>query len=182
MTPRSTPTLDGLVVRRLALTDAHAWAEFAVLPEVLQFTSTQASSAADLVPMIERALADDPNAPHLFGAWAAADGALLATFGFHTVSSLNRSAEVTYTVQPAHWGRGLATRLCAAAVDWAFHDRGWVRVQATVLEPHVASQRVLQKCGFEFEGRMRNFRVVRGVPRDYLLFSIVPAAADAPGR
>jgi len=64
-----------------------------------------------------------------------------------------------------------------AARQWAFEQRGWVRVQATTLPEHAASQRVLLKCGFEVEGRLRNFRIVRGEPRDYLLYARVPDKA-----
>lgn len=170
------PAIAGCVVGRMSLADADEWAAFAVLPEVQRYTSTVVTGASDLVPMVERSLSDDPNAPPLFTVREPATGELVATFGFHTVSALNRTAELTYVVAPRHWGRGIATRICRGAVDWAFEARGWVRVQATTLEDHVASQRVLRKCGFELEGRMRNFRIVRGAPRDYLLFAAVPAA------
>jgi RimJ/RimL family protein N-acetyltransferase len=159
----------------MVLADAAEWAEYAVLPEVTRFTSSVAESVADLAPMIERTQSGDANAPVLFSVRDARSGQLVASVGFHTVSTLNRTAEVTYTVRPEHWGQGVATAACAAAVRWAFAHRGWVRVQATTLEPHVASQRVLLKCGFEFEGRLRNFRIVRGEPRDYLLYACVPA-------
>jgi len=169
------PQLPGYHIAPMVPADALAWAEYALLPEVTRFTSSSAQSAADIVPMIERTLAADPNAPVLF---AVRDGAgrFVASVGFHTVSALNRSAEVTYTVHPAHWGQGLATQLCDAAVRWGFAQRGWVRIQATTLEEHAASQRVLLKCGFALEGRLRNFRIVRGTPRDYLLYARIPEA------
>ncbi len=179
----SLPAVPGHVVRRIALDDADEWATFALLPEMQQFTSTHATSAADLRPIIERTLSDAPDAPHLFAVRDATTHELEATVGFHTISSLNRTAELTYMVRPQQWGRGLATALGKAAVAWGFGERGWVRVQATVLEPNKGSIRVLQKCGFALEGRLRNFRLVRGTPRDFLLFARVPAepADNAPG-
>jgi len=158
----------------MAISDAQEWAAYVVLPEVKQFTSTVAQSAADLIPMIERTLSGDPNAPVLFSVREARSGQFVASVGFHTVSSLNRTAEVTYTVRPALWGRGLATLACAAAVRWAFEYKRWVRVQATTLEEHLASQRVLLKCGFKLEGKLHNFRIVRGQPRDFLLYASIP--------
>jgi len=179
--PAWLPVVDGHVVRRLALTDADDWAAFALLPEMQRFTSANAASRADLQAMIERTVADAdapdrPDAPILFTVRNALTRELEATFGFHTVSARNRTAELTYMVRPEQWGRGLATALGEAAVRWAFDERAWVRVQATVLERNVASIRVLQKCGFAFEGRLRNFRIVQGAPRDFMLFSRVPAA------
>lgn len=168
------PLLDGFAITPMRVADAEDWAAYAVRPEVLQYTSSTASSAADLVPMIERSLAAGADAPVLFAVRDAASGRFVASVGFHTISSLNRTAEVTYTVHPERWGQGLATGLCEAAVKWGFSHRGWVRVQATTLPEHLASQRVLRKCGFEEEGRLRNFRLVRGTPRDYLLYARVP--------
>lgn len=163
----------------MSLADADDWAKYAVLPEVQQYTSATVTNASDLVPMIQRSLAEDPNSPILFAVREPVSGQLVATVGFHTVSSLNRTAEITYDVHPKRWGQGLATLVCDGALRWAFQARGWVRVQGTTLEPHVASQRVLQKCGFQLEGRLRNFRIVRGEPRDYLLFATVPACRAA---
>ena len=70
----------------------------------------------------------------------------------------------------------MATALCVAAVQWGFSAKSWARIQATTLESNLASRRVLDKAGFAFKGRLRNFRMVRGAPRDYLLFSVTPPA------
>ena len=180
MLAASVPEVPGHVVSRIALADADDWASFAVLAEVQEHTSSSVASAADLLPMIERSLSSDPNAPVLFAVREHLSGLLVAVAGFHTVSDLNKTAEVTYVVRPERWSQGVATAVCQAAVRWAFQVRGWVRVQATTLEPNRASQRVLQKCGFALEGRLRNLRMVRGQPKDYLLFSRVPARS--PGE
>jgi RimJ/RimL family protein N-acetyltransferase len=178
MLASSVPEIPGHAVSRITLSDADDWASFALLAQMQEHTSTSVSSVADLVPMIERSLSADPNAPILFAVRELTTGLLVGTVGFHTVSSLNKTAEVTYQVRPQCWGGGLATAMCNAAVHWAFQECGWVRVQGTTLEPHIASQRVLQKCGFDLEGRLRNFRMVRGQPRDYLLFSRVPMRTE----
>lgn len=170
------PHLPGYLLAPMVPADAPEWAEYVVLPEVKRLTSSTAESAADLLPMIERSCSADPNAPLLFAVREAASGRFVSAVGFHTVSALNRSAEVTYDVRPEHWGRGLATALCEAAVAWAFAEKGWVRIQAATLVEHVASQHVLAKCGFAYEGRLRSFRIVRGEPRDYLMFARLPPA------
>ena len=170
----SAPVIPGYSVQPMVISDAEDWAAFAILPEVTRLTSTVARSAADIAPMIERSLSGDPNAPVLFSVREPASGELVASIGFHTVSARDRTAEITYTVRPERWGKGLATAACEAALRWAFLHKQWVRVQATTLEEHVASQRVLLKCGFGFEGMLRNFRIVRGEPRNYLLYACIP--------
>jgi RimJ/RimL family protein N-acetyltransferase len=81
---------------------------------------------------------------------------------------------VAFDFNPSVWGRGFATACCNAVVHWGFSQQGYVRVQATALESNLASVRVLEKCGFALEGRVRNFRLVRGVPRDFWLYAKVP--------
>ena len=79
-------------------------------------------------------------------------------------------------------GKGIASACCLAAVEWGFTVREWVRIQGTAQEQNLASQAVLRKCGFAYEGKLRNFRIVRGVPSDYLVFSAIPGdrPANAP--
>lgn len=109
--PASHPDVHGHVVRRLALSDAADWAAFALLPEMQQFTSANAEGPANLLPVIERTLSEEADAPVLFAVRDPLTLELEATFGFHTVSSRNRTAELTYMVRPQQWGRGLATAL-----------------------------------------------------------------------
>jgi [ribosomal protein S5]-alanine N-acetyltransferase len=171
------PSLAGYTVAPVTPADAQEWTAYATLPEVTRYTSSSVGGVADVLAIVERTRSGDANAPIHFALRTPA-GELAGTVGFHTISSLNRTAEVTYDVHPRHWGRGLATAACRAAVRWGFAERGWVRVQATTLVPHVASQRVLQKCGFAFEGRLRHYRLVRGVPSDYLLYARLAGDPD----
>jgi ribosomal-protein-alanine N-acetyltransferase len=169
--------------RPLERADAPAWLAYAALAQVRQHTSSTVETLADLLPIIERCNSDLPSSPIHFAVCTAAQRRLVATIGFHTVSPLNRSAEITYDVHPSHWGQGLGSACCQAAVAWGFERAGFVRIQATTLESNLASQRVLNKCGFAFEGKLRNYRVVRGLPRDFLLYSVVPdlGGHDATG-
>jgi [ribosomal protein S5]-alanine N-acetyltransferase len=164
------PPMPGWSVAAVGLADAEDWTAYAVLPEVMRHTSSSVRGVADVLAIIQRTLSGEPGAPAHFTLRTPA-GRLAGTVGFHTISPLNRTAEVTYDVHPGFWGQGLATAACAEAVRWGFEQRGWLRIQATTLEPHLASQRVLAKCGFAYEGRLRHYRLVRGEPRDYLLFA-----------
>lgn len=169
------PDLPGFDVRPLRLGDAQAWADYVCLPEVMQHTSSTAQSVDDVMPIILRCLQGTPESPIRFGLWPAGEDQLVGTVGFHTISALNATAEITYDLTPAWWGRGLATAACDAATRWGFSARGWHRIQATTLLANVASQRVLAKCGYQREGLLRNFRMVRGQPADYWMFATVPA-------
>ena len=177
MRPASNPVVGDPVfhIRALELTDADAWFEFAPLPEVKEHSSSTVTGVDDLHTMIERSHSTDPNSPVLFAICSTTDESLLGTIGFHTVSALNCTAEISYEFRPDCWGRGLATACCEAVVAWGFSQAGYVRIQGTVLDSNAASARVLRKCGFELEGRLRSYRMVRGMSRDYWLYAHVVA-------
>lgn len=65
--------------------------------------------------------------------------------------------EVGYNLLPEYWKRGYATEILSAIVKWAFQDRQYERLEALALECNTASCKVLEKCGFQKEGVLRNF-------------------------
>jgi len=173
------PQVPGFTVRRIQLEDAAAWASYACLPEVKEHTSSTATTVEDVSAIVQRMLAGEPASPVHFVLAPQGSQTLVATVGFHTISALNATAEITYDVAPSHWGRGIATAACRAATLWGFEAKGWHRVQATTVLPNVRSQRVLEHCGFKREGLVRNFRLVRGKPSDYWLYSIIPGEVSS---
>lgn len=64
----------------------------------------------------------------------------------------NGSAEIGYGVQPEYEGCGYATEAVAAAVGWALRQPGVNCVTAETDRDNLASQRVLEKCGFVTTG------------------------------
>jgi RimJ/RimL family protein N-acetyltransferase len=58
-------------------------------------------------------------------------------------------------------------------VDYLFLSKDIARIQAIVQVRNVASQRGLEKAGFQREGTMRDESFDRGEWRDYYLYSIL---------
>ena len=56
--------------------------------------------------------------------------------------------EIAYFFHPSVWGRGLATELVRAALDYAFDTVALREVFAFTRPANAASRRVLEKCGF----------------------------------
>ena len=81
-----------------------------------------------------------------------------------------RSANLGYWVDAGRNGRGLATRAVGAVAEHAFGLLRLHRLEAGTLVDNVASQRVLEKNGFELIGLARNYLHIGGDWRDHLLF------------
>ena len=81
-----------------------------------------------------------------------------------------QSAIVSYWVDEAHNGRGLCTEALGEVVELAFGELALHRLEAGTLPDNVASQRVLEKNGFERYGLARRYLLIGGEWRDHILF------------
>jgi ribosomal-protein-alanine N-acetyltransferase len=88
----------------------------------------------------------------------------------YVIRGASQSATVGYWVDRARNGRGLASAAVAEVVELAATDFGLHRLQAPVRVDNLASQRVLEKNGFERIGVARSFLHVGGEWRDHVLF------------
>jgi len=173
------PEIEGgdLRLRPIEHSDVAAWYAYLRLPHVLEHTSWNLASAEEL-----RLLVDEYSSPAssnlCFAIESAVESRLIGAISFHSVSPIHRSAEIAFNLNPGYWARGIATRCCNAVADWGFSDQGYARIQAAALDTNLASIRVIEKCGFLREGKLRNLRLVRGQPRDFWMYSRV---ADKAG-
>jgi [ribosomal protein S5]-alanine N-acetyltransferase len=84
------------------------------------------------------------------------DGAIVGGIGLELQPDVYaHSAELSYWIAEPYWGRGVATRAVAALTDHAFWQLRLTRLYARVFEGNTASIRVLEKCAYELEGRLR---------------------------
>lgn len=163
--------IEGIALRQIEAGDCEAWFDYLRLPEVFERTSWNLRSVDDLRATLESCLGDGPMSQMRMAVVDESAGRLVGTIGLHTVSEVNRSAEIAYDFAPTHWGRGLATRLCGTVMSWSFDTLNLHRLQATVLVGNQRSERVLARCGFRQEGILRGYRMVRGYPGDFKMFS-----------
>ena len=108
------------------------------------------------------------------------DAAVVGGIGLHPGHDVHRlSAELGYWIGRRYWGRGILSRIVPAFVPLVARELGMKRVYAYVYETNPASARVLEKSGFELEGRLRRSVVKRGEVLDQLLFAWLPPEPGA---
>jgi len=83
------------------------------------------------------------------------------------------TAELGYWLAEAYWGNGIMTSAVMAITDMAFEQFGLNRVYAEPYISNHASARVLEKAGFQLEGRLRANVIKNGQVLDQLLYSKV---------
>ena len=92
---------------------------------------------------------------HGFGMWLLRDretGDVLGRGGLqYTYTAGLHEVEAGWAIVPERWGQGLATELAGACVEVAFEQLDLLQIVAFTLPDNVASRRVMEKAGFEYE-------------------------------
>jgi len=83
-------------------------------------------------------------------------------------------AEMGYVLASEHWGKGIVTKAVRMAAGSVFREmEGLERVEALVDVENVGSQRVLEKAGFNKDGVMRKYSILKGRTRDMVMYSLL---------
>jgi ribosomal-protein-alanine N-acetyltransferase len=85
----------------------------------------------------------------------------------------HRSGELGYALRKDRWRRGYAREASQLMIAFGFEKLGLHRIQAACGPDNLASQAMLERLGFEYEGRMRDHVFTNGGWRDSLLYSVV---------
>jgi len=103
-------------------------------------------------------------------------GGIGAAIGDASLEGSKHCAEIGYWLGESFWGRGIMAEAVAAFSEWAFNELPLVRLHAVVYARNPASARILEKAGYELEGRMRARYFRDGEYIDGLLYAKVRLA------
>lgn len=85
----------------------------------------------------------------------------------------NNRAVVGYNLLPEYWGKGYATEITKALVQYLFTERNAARIEALVQEENIGSRKVLEKSGFIKEGLLRNFAFINGIYKNVCYYGLI---------
>ncbi|HJU09687.1 MAG TPA: GNAT family protein [Candidatus Binataceae bacterium] len=99
-------------------------------------------------------------------------GESIGSIGYRLLDDVNcKTAVIGYWLGEPFWGRGIATSALNQATDNAFQLLSLERIEATVFDWNPASARVLEKAGYQLEGRLRHSIFKDGHLADSLLYA-----------
>ena len=125
-------------------------------------------TTADAEDWIRKASSDDP----MISFAIEVDGQAVGGIGLVPQTDIfRRSAEIGYWLGEAYWGRGIVSEAVGAFTEWAFANFDLCRIYAGVFEWNPSSARVLEKAGFEFEGRMKKAVIKEDRTGDELIYA-----------
>ena len=95
---------------------------------------------------------------------------LVGAIRFNYFDKKSRFGEVGYELHPEFWGRGLMTEALRAVVVCGHQAFRLNRLEAWTLPGNGASDRVLEKAGFRYEGTLRQRARFKGAYHDFRMF------------
>ncbi len=102
------------------------------------------------------------------------DEQLIGGLGFDELSiGKSHRAEIGYWLAKPLWGRGIMTAVVTRVCQYAFEEWGLVKITAYVFAGNRASARVLEKCGFDLEGRLKKHFRKENVLLDANLYALL---------
>ncbi|RPH99587.1 MAG: N-acetyltransferase [Calditrichaeota bacterium] len=124
---------------------------------------------ADAQRFIEQALAMKPQS---YFCIASPQDEAIGSIGFIRHQDVERfSAEIGYWLSEEYWGRGLTSEALSAVTRYAMETYRLIRIYATPFAHNAASCRVLEKCGYLLEGRLRRAAVKDGKVVDMMMYA-----------
>jgi ribosomal-protein-alanine N-acetyltransferase len=97
----------------------------------------------------------------------------IGQIAFFLVNSVNHFGEIEYCVGREFQRRGFATEATNAVIRFGFEKINFHKVQICHKRGNIASQGVIKKCGFIYEGALRDFFYMDGKYVDRLYYSIL---------
>lgn len=86
------------------------------------------------------------------------DKKLIGGIGYHMKYGPNsHKDEIGYWLARDYWNRGVMSKVVKSFCNYGFDSLNLIRIEATVFEHNLSSCRVLEKCGFEYEGTLKKY-------------------------
>jgi RimJ/RimL family protein N-acetyltransferase len=158
-------------LRPLKISDAENWHRYLAIPAAVGYLNDRPCQVADLEQLIASYLLNDPTTPTRYAVVERGDRAFIGTIGFHNISPHDRTAEIIFDIAPDYTGQGIATECCQAMTAWGLRELGFLRLQGVIPDTDAAGIRVMEKCGYLREGKLRSYRMVRGQSMDFWMYS-----------
>lgn len=100
------------------------------------------------------------------------DGLVIGSIGVFRCDNIHfRTAELGYYVGEPYWGKGYTTSAVKQVCQHVFAHSDILRIFAEPFARNVASCRVLEKAGFQYEGTLRQNAVKNGAVIDMKLYA-----------
>lgn len=101
------------------------------------------------------------------------DNRLIGACAVSIRSAENKEGEIGYILNRRYWNQGYMSEAARRVVSFGFEELGLHRIFATCDPANTGSYRVMEKIRMQREGYLREYKLFKGIWRDFLLYSIL---------
>lgn len=151
---------EGLIMRRFKYSDDDAMLKYWVADEKIQslYSEPTYNTKDEVRGLLDKYISSYENSDYY--RWAIIDKVTKECIGqiaYFLVDSKNHFAEIEYCIGSAFQCKGLATEATKAVIKYGFERMNLHKVQICTKTINKPSQRVIEKCGFIYEGTLRDY-------------------------
>ena len=175
-----------LVVRDFLPADIDDWHRLSSNPKTMYYLQdVLVSSLEESRQNLEVAISEarDPNRTKYFFAIEHGEtGAFIGTVGYTVAEAtpVGKLAHVGYWMLPEHQGRGYMTEALREVIRFGFEDGNVFRFSTGCFAENLASERVMQKCGFVKEAERKAIAWHDGRMKDRVEYRLLKDDGRAP--
>ncbi|OIK05395.1 GNAT family N-acetyltransferase [Bacillus sp. MUM 116] len=98
---------------------------------------------------------------------------IIGTIGFNAWSPKHKRAEIGYEIHPEQWRKGYTSEAVSKVLSYGYDVMGLTRIGAVVFIENEASNKLLEKVGFQKEGILRDYMYQDGKAYDTYVYSLL---------
>jgi len=177
--PFPTLTTERLVLRRLSVSDGpqifHHRSDPALNEYLDRAPCASLDEAVAFIRMVNNAI--DENNNITWGIVLKGSDTIIGTIALWRIEKEHYRAELGYTLETAHQGKGLMSEALAAVLDHAFTKMGLHSIEANINPANTPSKVLLERHGFIREAYFRENYYHNGRFSDSAIYSLLTPAA-----
>ena len=149
-----------LILRCFEYSDDDAMLKYWIADEKIQslYSEPVYTTKEEVKKLLDKYISSYKNSDYY--RWAIIDKVTEECVGqiaYFLVDSKNHFAEIEYCIGTAFQRKGLATEATRAIIKYGFEKINLHKVQICTKTINKPSQRVIEKCGFTYEGTLRDY-------------------------
>ena len=167
---------DRLILRRFEYSDIDAMLRYWIADEKIQsmYSEPVYTTKEAVKELLDRYIGSYEKSD--FYRWAVVEkktGLCIGQIAYFLVDSKNNFAEIEYCIGSDFQCRGYATEATKAVISYGFDRINLHKVQICTKTINAPSKRVIEKCGFTYEGTLRDYFYMNGNYVGRLYFSML---------
>lgn len=165
-----------LVLRRFEYSDNEAMLKYWIADEKIQsmYSEPVYTTKEEVKELLDKCIGSYEKEDYY--RWAVTEknsGECIGQIAYFLVDSKNHFAEIEYCIGADFQCRGYATEATKAVIGYGFDRMNLHKVQICTKTINKPSKRVIEKCGFTYEGTLRDYFYMDGEYVGRLYFSIL---------